>query len=162
MIKVYIESHRLRVTSCIAVGLLMISDAIFCTSVIADEKDNQHQSVATAPSRLKPVFIPEVAASAMMLYKVEPEYPRLAKAARVSGIVMLHATISKAGDIVNLRAICGPQMLQDASIKAVQQWKYHPYIFHGERIEVETTIRVTFELGGKKKLKYSKDSCTDQ
>jgi protein TonB len=106
--------------------------------------------------------IPESAASNMLLFKVEPEYPRIAKAARVSGIVILHATISKAGDITNLRAICGPQMLQDASIKAVQQWKYRPYIFHGEPVEVETTIRVTFALGDKKKLKFSKDSCPDQ
>jgi protein TonB len=75
---------------------------------------------------------------------------------------MLHATISKAGDITNLRVICGPQMLQDASIKAVQQWKYRPYTVHGEPVEVETTIRVTFTLGDKKKLKFSKDSCPVQ
>jgi len=140
----------------------MISNAIYGTHVIADEKDNPHQPVATVPSRSNPVSIPESAASNMLLFKVEPEYPRIAKAARVSGIVILHATISKAGDITNLRAICGPQMLQDASIKAVQQWKYRPYIFHGEPVEVETTIRVTFALGDKKKLKFSKDSCPDQ
>lgn len=116
-------------------------------------------AIADVPNRLNPVLIPEDAASVMLLYKVEPVYPRIAKAARVSGIVMLHATISKAGDITDLHVICGPQMLQDASIKAVQQWKYRPYIFHGEPVEVETTIRVTFTLGDKKKLKFSKDSC---
>jgi protein TonB len=131
--------------------MLMISYAIHGTPAIAD-----------VPHRLNPVLIPEDAASNMLLYKVEPEYPRIAKAARVSGIVMLHATISKAGDITNLRAICGPQLLQDASIKAVQQWKYRPYIFNGEPVEVETTIRVTFTLGDKKKLKFSKDSCPNQ
>jgi len=126
----------------------MISYAIHGTPAIAD-----------VPTRLNPVLIPESAAPVMLLYKVEPVYPRIAKAARVSGIVMLHATISKAGDITDLRVICGPQLLQDASIKAVQQWKYRPYIFHGEPVEVETTIRVTFTLGDKKKLKFSKDSC---
>ena len=129
----------------------MISYAIHGTPAIAD-----------VPHRLNPVLIPEAAASTMLLYKVEPEYPRIAKAARVSGIVMLHATISKAGDITNVRVICGPQMLQDASIKAVQQWKYRPYTVHDEPVEVETTIRVTFTLGDKKKLKFSKDSCPNQ
>jgi TonB family protein len=157
MIKVYSESHRLQVLRCIAVCLLMVPNAIYSTPVIADEKDNPHQSAPTAP-----VFIPEGVVVGNLLYKVEPEYPRIAKAARVSGIVTLRATISKAGEIENLRVICGPQMLLDASIKAVQQWKYRPYVLHGEPVEVETTIRVIFALGGKKKLKFSEGSCPDQ
>ena len=50
-------------------------------------------------------------------------------------------------------------MLKEASLKAVQEWKYRPYLVRGEPVEVETTTRVTFALGGKKKLPFSKDSC---
>jgi protein TonB len=139
----------------------MIAGAIYCGPGFADEKDNPHSSVATAPSNLKPVLLSEEVAAGFLIQKVDPEYPRLARAARVSGIVTLHAIISKAGDITNLNAICGPQILQEASLKAVQKWKYRPYIMHGEPFEVETTIRVTFTLGDKKKLKFSKDTCPD-
>jgi len=60
---------------------------------------------------------------------------------------------------LNLHAECGPEILQEASIKAVRQWTYKPYLLHGEPVEVETEIRVGFALGDKKKLPFSKDSC---
>lgn len=107
----------------------------------------------------KPVLIPEDTAAGMLIHKVDPEYPRLAKAARISGIVTLKATISKKGEILDLHVECGPAILQEPSLKAVREWKYRPYLLRGEPVEVQTTIKVTFALGGKKKLPFSKDSC---
>lgn len=107
----------------------------------------------------KPVLIPEDMAAGMLIYKIDPEYPRLAKAARISGIVTLKATISKTGEILNLHVECGPAILQEPSLKAIREWKYRPYLLRGEPVEVQTTIKVTFALGGKKKLPFSKDSC---
>jgi len=107
----------------------------------------------------KPVLIPEDMAAGLLIHKVDPEYPRLAKAARISGIVTLKATISKTGEILDLHVVCGPAILQAPSLKAIREWKYRPYLLRGEPVEVETTIRVTFALGGKKKLPFSKDSC---
>jgi protein TonB len=37
-------------------------------------------------------------------------------------------------------------MLVPAAIKAVQQWRYRPYLLDGEPVEVETMITVVFEL----------------
>ena len=107
----------------------------------------------------RPVLIPEDVAAGMLIHKVDPEYPRLAKAARISGIVTLKATISKTGEILDLHVECGPAILQEPSLKAIQEWKYRPYLLSGEPVEVQTTIKVTFALGGKKKLPFSKDSC---
>jgi len=161
MISSYIASRRLRSATRVSICLLIISVAIDCTPLRAGAADTPNQPPASV-HRSEPVPTPESSALGVPLYKVEPEYPQIAKAARISGIVTLRATISKAGIVTNLRAICGPQLLQDASVKAVQQWKYRPYLVRGEPVEVETTIRVTFALGGKKKLKFSKDSCPEQ
>ena len=95
----------------------------------------------------------------MLIHKVTPNYPGIAKAARVSGIVILTATISKTGEILSLHVECGPKVLQEPSLKAVREWKYRPYLLRGEPVEVQTTIKVTFALGGKKKVPFSKDSC---
>lgn len=95
----------------------------------------------------------------MLIHKFDPEYPAKARKARISGIVILKATISKTGEISDLHAECGPEILQESSLKAVRDWKYRPYLLHGEPVEVQTTIKVTFALGGKKKLPFSKDSC---
>jgi protein TonB len=76
-----------------------------------------------------------------------PQYPAIAKAARIQGTVVLQATISKGGTIENLRVISGPPMLQAAASEAVRSWRYKPYLLNGEPVEVETQVNVVFSLG---------------
>jgi periplasmic protein TonB len=83
----------------------------------------------------------------MLIRRVEPVYPPLARAARIQGPVLLAAVISKDGTIENLRTISGHPMLVSAAISAVSQWRYRPYILNGETIGVETQITVNFVLG---------------
>lgn len=78
----------------------------------------------------------------------EPRYPTIAIAARVQGTVVLAATISKSGAIENLHVVSGPPMLAMAAEQAVQTWRYRPYLLNGAPVEVETTVRVLFNLGG--------------
>jgi protein TonB len=60
--------------------------------------------------------------------------------------VLLQAQISKEGTIANLRLISGPPELAPAAIKAVQKWRYRPYLEMGQPVEVETQIPVNFQL----------------
>jgi protein TonB len=78
----------------------------------------------------------------------EPRYPTIAIAAHMQGVVLLAATISKVGTIENLRVMSGSPMLAPAAVDAVQTWRYRPYLLNGEPVEVETTVRVIFNLGG--------------
>jgi periplasmic protein TonB len=82
-----------------------------------------------------------------LLERILPQYPAIAKAARIQGIVVLQATISRQGLIQNLRVISGPPMLQQAATDAVRLWRYKPYLLNDEPVEVETTINVVFNLG---------------
>ncbi len=82
-----------------------------------------------------------------LVEKILPQYPAIARAARIQGIVVLQATISKGGSIENLRVISGPPMLEQAAMDAVRSWRYKPYLLNGEPVEVETTINVVFSLG---------------
>jgi periplasmic protein TonB len=100
---------------------------------------------AAAP---KKVNISGGVANGMLLQRVTPVYPPIAKAARVQGTVVLEATITKTGSIEGLKVISGPAMLQQAALDAVRQWRYRPYLLSGEPVEVETTVNVIFSLGG--------------
>jgi protein TonB len=100
---------------------------------------------AAAPKKIN---ISAGVAVGMLIQKVQPVYPPIAKAARVSGTVVLQATISKNGTIENLRVISGPAMLQQAAQDAVRQWRYRPYLLNNEPVEVDTTVNVIFTLGG--------------
>ena len=87
-------------------------------------------------------------AAGMLLKKTLPVYPAIAKAAHVSGTVVLEATISKAGTIENLHVVTGPIMLQQVATDAVRSWHYRPYLLDGKPVEVDTTVNVVFTLGG--------------
>ncbi|HEY1803225.1 MAG TPA: TonB family protein [Terracidiphilus sp.] len=82
----------------------------------------------------------------MLIYKVVPTYPAMAQAIRASGTVVLQATISRTGTIENLRVVEGPPLLRQATLDAVEQWRYKPYMLNGQPIEVETTVNVQFTL----------------
>ncbi len=83
-----------------------------------------------------------------LIHKIQPEYPLVAKAARIQGAVVLRALISKDGSIENLRVLGGHPMLVKAAIDAVSRWRYRPYYLNGEPVEVETQVTVNFVLAG--------------
>ncbi len=84
----------------------------------------------------------------LLIHKVQPVYPPLARQARIQGQVVLTAVISKTGMIEGLKLVQGHPMLAPAAIDAVKQWRYKPYILNGEPVEVETQITVNFTLSG--------------
>lgn len=81
-----------------------------------------------------------------LINRFVPEYPPIAREAGIEGTVILQATISKAGKIENLHVVSGPEMLRQAAMNAVSQWRYRPYLLSGEPVEVETTVNVRFTL----------------
>jgi protein TonB len=82
----------------------------------------------------------------MLLSPIRPIYPPIAKAAHVSGTVVVEAIISKAGTIESLHVVSGSPMLREAAIEAIQAARYRPYRLNGEPTEVQTTITVNFLL----------------
>jgi TonB family protein len=93
------------------------------------------------------IISPGIAAG-NLLYKVQPVYPPIAKAARVEGTVVLRGIISTTGEISELSVVVGPPLLIPAALDAVKQWRYRPILLNGYPVEVETTINVVFTLGG--------------
>jgi periplasmic protein TonB len=101
--------------------------------------------VVAAPQRVR---ISQGVTKGLLIHRVEPPYPNLAKAARVQGEVVLKAVINTNGDIQDLQLVSGHPMLVPAAIAAVKQWRYKPYLLNGQPVEVETTITVIFTLQG--------------
>jgi protein TonB len=98
------------------------------------------------PLSANPVRVSGGAQAARLIFAPKPEYPALAKAARVQGVVRMEAIIGRDGAITNLRVVGGPPLLVAAAIAAVQQWRYHPTLLNAEPVEVATEIEVNFTL----------------
>jgi periplasmic protein TonB len=84
-----------------------------------------------------------------LVHRVQPEYPAMAKAAGIQGMVVLQAVIARDGAIEKLQVVSGHPLLAPAAMKAVAQWRYRPYILNGDAVEVETQVTVNFVLGGR-------------
>jgi periplasmic protein TonB len=114
-------------------------------------------SIGTGPNVIVPPPPPVLAAhpprvSRMMegnlVYRVQPQYPTLARQARVQGIVVLRAVITREGKIANLQVVSGHPLLVQSAMDAVLQWRYRPYYLNNEPVEVETQVTVNFTLSG--------------
>ena len=82
----------------------------------------------------------------LLVRKVAPSYPHEAREQHIQGTVILKAIINTEGNISDLELVSGDPMLAQASIDAVKQWKYQPYMLNGNPVEVETHIQVNFTL----------------
>jgi TonB family protein len=125
----------------IAVACALVALAT-CTSALALRMD------VTQPSTegVNPASVHVKAEDLVIAKKVQPVYPVEAKKARVTGSVVLAATIGADGAVENLRVVSGPSLLQTSALDAVRQWVYKPYLLNGNPIVVKTNITVLFTL----------------
>jgi len=103
-------------------------------------------AAATTGAPPKRININAGTAVGFLIYKATPVYPVDAKKARVQGTVVLNAVIGTDGTVKELSVVSGPDMLQQAALDAVRQWRYKPYLLNGEPVEVRTTINIIFTL----------------
>ena len=96
------------------------------------------------------IRVTEDAEQGLILKKVDPVYPPLARQARIQGTVILRVHINKSGDVESLQLYSGHPMLAPAAIDAVKQWKYKPHLLNGGPVNVETRVTVNFTLPEKR------------
>ena len=81
-----------------------------------------------------------------LLQQVPPEYPPLAREARIQGLVLLETIIGRDGRVQSARILTGHPLLAPAAADAVLQWVYRPTLLNGQPVEIVTTVSVTFSL----------------
>ncbi len=81
-----------------------------------------------------------------LVRRVEPDYPVLAREARVQGTVILEATTDVYGRVTGVRVLRSIPLLDEAAIAAVRQWVYEPLMINGRPRPVTFTVTVRFVL----------------
>jgi TonB family protein len=133
--------------------------------LVAAEEESKQGSTAGEPARpsapsaatptpqsnpqasgTKRIQVTQEVSQGLLVHKVQPTYPPLARQARIQGSVVLQALIGKDGTVEKLAVVSGHPMLVGTAIEAVKQWEYKPYIYEGQPVEVETVIVVNFEF----------------
>ncbi len=88
-----------------------------------------------------PVLIPES--------KVTPNYPEIARTARIEGNVVLQAVIHRdgtVGEITVLRCTKSYMGFEAAAVEAIAQWRYEPATQYGKPVDCYFTVLVNFQL----------------
>jgi TonB family protein len=85
-------------------------------------------------------------AQGLLLHKVDPTYPPMAKDQHIQGIVLMRVNIDKEGNVAHIDLIQGHPLLAPAAMEAVKQWQYRPYLLNQAPVEVETQVQVNFTL----------------
>jgi protein TonB len=75
-----------------------------------------------------------------------PQYPPLAQAAHVEGVVILEAVIDADGSVTSVKVLRSIPMLDEAAMKAVRGWRFTPARLNGQAVPVVMTVTVYFTL----------------
>lgn len=83
---------------------------------------------------------------ASLIRKVEPTYPIDARLRRLSGPVILDATIGEDGSVKTVSVVSGAALLANAAKSAVREWRFSPAKLDGKPIQSEKRITMVFRL----------------
>ena len=70
--------------------------------------------------------LPAADLAPLLLTSPQPVYPPIARAAHVSGPVVVRLVVSSSGAVTSATPISGPPMLQSAAGDAAKKWTFHP------------------------------------
>ncbi len=102
-----------------------------------------------AANKLAPKFVPpppEVKTGGSLIKRVEPVYPTMARTANMQGLVELQIHVNKDGVVDRVTRLSGQPVLAGAAIDAVKQWRYDPARVNGNAVDMETVVRLNFQL----------------
>lgn len=101
---------------------------------------------AVAPSASGPLVIGSTLNSPTRTRYVPPQYPDIARSARVEGVVIVEAIIGSDGKVEQARVIRSKPLLDEAALAAVTAWEYTPTLLNGTPVPVIITVTVQFSL----------------
>lgn len=101
------------------------------------------ETVIKTPKK-PPVVYKTTIDPAMLIRRVEPVYPPLARQTHREGRVEMRARIATDGTIQSLEIVGGDPMFYQSAKDAVSQWLYRPTVLDGQKVEIDTYITVIY------------------
>ncbi len=113
----------------------------------AEQRQSAARGVALAAGAGHSMMLPE-ANRPVKVHDVAPQYPDLAREARIQGIVILKTLIDDQGNVADIEVLKSLLMgLSEAAVDAVKQWKFRPATVDGTPVPANHNVTVNFRLG---------------
>ena len=81
-----------------------------------------------------------------LVHRLNPAYPALAAAARLTAILILEAQVGTDGRVEEVRVLRGQPLFDEAAVAAVKQWRYQPLLLNGKPTAFLLTVTLVFNL----------------
>ncbi len=94
----------------------------------------------------KPMIVGGLVKAPTRIKNVSPVYPAIAQSARVQGVVIIEATISAGGRVIDAKVLRSIPLLDSAALEAVKQWEFTTPTLNGQPVPVIMTVTVNFTL----------------
>ena len=94
----------------------------------------------------RPVRLPSTVLQGKALVRRTPDYPIIAKQARLEGSVSIEVIISPDGRVESARAGSGHAILRTAAVSAATGWRFQPTLLNGVAVQVTGVIVFNFKL----------------
>jgi periplasmic protein TonB len=120
--------------------------AVPCPSCINIPNAGPQVPAVSEPRRQEPHLVVTHIDPAMLVHRVEPVYPTLARQLGRAGRVELRAVIATDGTIQSLQVVSGDPLFYQSAMDAVRQWRYRPTVLNGEAVEIDTSITVIYNI----------------
>jgi protein TonB len=76
-----------------------------------------------------------------------PQYTEIARKARIQGVVIVQAIVTKTGEVQEVKVLKGlPMGLDKAAEDAVKKWRFKPATLNGKPVDVYYNLTVNFTL----------------
>jgi protein TonB len=98
------------------------------------------------PAPSQPIRVGSGIRAPQKVHHVAPRYPDIAVKARISGVVILEATLAEDGSVRDVKVLRSVPLLDEPAIEAVRQWRFTPTLLNGTPVPVVMTVTVTFTL----------------
>jgi protein TonB len=82
----------------------------------------------------------------VVLRRVRPDYPSLAKDAGISGTVLLHVLVGQEGRVEEVRVLDSIPVVDQAAVEAARQWTFRPARVSGRPVRVWVALPIRFSL----------------
>jgi len=73
-----------------------------------------------------------------------PIYPPEAKAAGVTGVVIVQVVIDPRGAVTDAKVVRSIPLLDDAALQSVRTWTFQPTVVNGAAVPVRMNVAVSF------------------
>jgi len=94
----------------------------------------------------QPVEVNRKVASRLLVSKVAPEYPTVARVNYIRGQVRMLVTVTRSGKVGFAHVLQGHPFLAASALQAIRQWVYQPLVTASGPAEFQTTVDVNFTL----------------